>query len=363
MKTNPRLIDRYISGQILLGFAIVLTILMGIAWFSQIIRLLSFIVSKNASFLSFLKMTSFLLPDLFLVVAPVAIFISVLFVYNKLIADKELVIMLGSGMPPRRLALPAIKIAGALTTFCLLLTIWLNPEFSKKYRDVALDLSNDISSLLVREGEFTQLTQGVTIFVKSSKGNVMTDIFIDDRRAPGTERTILAEKGEIETSKDSIVIMLENGSLGEVNGGRYSFGRFQSYVADLNITGSSASRNPKIYEYPTFDLLRARELGLVSDKMPWSKFVGEFHRRITDPLYIMVFVLVALAAQLNSRLNRRGGSRAAIYAVGMVLAIRMSQIWLGGVMSEREYGWILSYVFLLPIAFLCLHRIARGRRT
>jgi len=191
----------------------------------------------------------------------------------------------------------------------------------------------------------------------------MTDIFIDDRRTPGTERTILAEKGEIEASKEGIVVLLENGSIGEVKDGRYSFGSFQAYGADLGITSGSTSRTPKIYEYHSRELLRARELGLVTDRLPWSRFIGEFHRRLTDPLYVIIFVLVALAAQLNSKLNRRSGSRAAIYAVGMVLAIRMTQVWIGNVMVANDYGWILSYAFILPIIAVCLHMIARDRRA
>ena len=90
---NITIIEKYISKQILFGLLIVSSILLGIAWFSQIIRLLSYLVNNNLSMWTFLKMTSLLLPDLVSIILPIALFAVVLFVYNKLISDKELIIM------------------------------------------------------------------------------------------------------------------------------------------------------------------------------------------------------------------------------------------------------------------------------
>ena len=362
MRMNSLIIGRYIFRQIALGFAITAAILLGIAWFSQVIRLLGIIVSKNAPFLSFLKLTSYLLPDLLVVVSPVALFISTLFVYNRLVADKELIIMEGGGLSPRALALPALGAAGILAAVLMVFTLWLSPVLTAKYRAFAFEVSRDISSILVREGEFNLLSPGITIFVKSARGGVMGGIFIDDRRAGAAQRTIVAEKGRIESSAAGVIISLENGAVEEKSGSRHTFGRFSSYVADLGLIKSQESRDIKVWELPLSDLVFSRERGL-STPATERTFKAELHRRFIEPLYAIVLVLIALASIFLSSLNRRSGSRAPAIAVAAALFVKLASIALGRAMAGRPWGIPAAWGFVMVAALVAWSLISRERKA
>ena len=82
--------------KILTGTAAMIAVaLAGVVWLSQSLRFLDFIINKGLSVLSFLRLTVLLLPTVFSVILPVAVLCAVIYSYNRLIADRELVVMRG----------------------------------------------------------------------------------------------------------------------------------------------------------------------------------------------------------------------------------------------------------------------------
>jgi lipopolysaccharide export system permease protein len=347
------IIDRYITRQILLGLVIVSSVLLGIAWFSQIIRLLSYLVNNNLSILTFLRMTSLLLPELVVIILPVAIFAVVLFVYNRMVSDKELVIMEAVGMTPRMLARPALRVSLAAVLFSYFLTLYLSPIYSVKYRTFAFEAKNDLSALLIREGEFNQLTAGVTIYVRNASNNVLSDIFINDARSEGGMRTIIAERGVVTTGRNNIVLSLENGSIQEKSKGKYAFGSFSKYTADLGVIATAGTRSQKANELGFFELVFARELGY-ADESRYAKYLLELHSRLLRPLYGLIFVLIALIAVLKSSLGSRTGGRNTALAICAMAGMQMLFISMDGflVMYRRAYPLVYLFVFAFILASL-----------
>src|SRR5215470_19992720 len=77
-------------------------------WLSQSLRLLDVIVNRGLSVGLALKFLMLLLPGLITLLLPVAVFISVMFVYHRLNADSEMVVMRNAGISNMQLALPAV---------------------------------------------------------------------------------------------------------------------------------------------------------------------------------------------------------------------------------------------------------------
>lgn len=53
-------------------------------------------------------MTSLLMPRLYIILSPIALFVAVLFVYNRMLSDRELVVMKSAGISPWQNAKPAL---------------------------------------------------------------------------------------------------------------------------------------------------------------------------------------------------------------------------------------------------------------
>ena len=90
-------ISRYVARQLLIGTALVSVVLVFIVWLTQSLRFLQFVMNKGLPLGTWLKLTIFMLPGFFTLILPVAFFFVVLFIYNKLSVDKELVVVQAVG--------------------------------------------------------------------------------------------------------------------------------------------------------------------------------------------------------------------------------------------------------------------------
>ena len=100
-------LNKYISKQILVGFLLVTFSLMSILWLTQSLRFVDLITGKGIPVSIFVKMTTLLMPRLFSILSPISLFVAVLFVYNRMLSDRELVVMKAAGISPWQGAKPA----------------------------------------------------------------------------------------------------------------------------------------------------------------------------------------------------------------------------------------------------------------
>ena len=81
----------------MIGFLLVTFSLMSIIWLTQSLRVIDRIVNQGLPFGSFLYMTILLLPNILTMILPIALFGALLFAYNRLFTDSELVVMRAVG--------------------------------------------------------------------------------------------------------------------------------------------------------------------------------------------------------------------------------------------------------------------------
>jgi len=318
-------------------------VLLGVAWFSQVIRLLTYLVNDNLPVWTFIRLTSLLLPDLLVIIIPIALFSVILFVYNRLIADKEMIIMEGIGLSPRQLARPTLKMACVIAVLSASVTLHFSNIFERSYKSFLWSAKNDLSSLLVRAGEFNQLSPGTTIYVRTTSGNILSDIFVRDIQG-ASERVITAREGMVEATRDNIVLSLKSGSMQEINNGKYTFGDFDTYTADLGIVAAQDTRARRPKELSTVELIFARQRGFANSET-WPVFLNEFHRRILNPLQNIIMALIALSGVLAASRNQRTRGLSMTFAVAGMVAIQgFFIVGYGIVAANKNLFWILYLV-------------------
>ena len=112
-----KILNKYIFKQIFIGFLVVAFSLLSMLWLTQSLRFVEMVTRQGLPVYLFAEMTSFLMPRIFNILSPIAVFVAVLFVYNRLISDRELVVMQSVGMSPFSNAKPAIFFGILLTIF------------------------------------------------------------------------------------------------------------------------------------------------------------------------------------------------------------------------------------------------------
>src|SRR3990172_4055925 len=118
---------RYILRQLIGPFVFITLGLSAVVWLTQSLRFVDLIVNKGLSIQAFLQLTLLLLPVFFGVIAPVALFCAVLYVYNRLTRDSELVSLTASGLAPAQLARPALLLASLVSLLIYGMTLSFMP--------------------------------------------------------------------------------------------------------------------------------------------------------------------------------------------------------------------------------------------
>ena len=115
-------LQKYILRQLAGPFVFFLFSLTGVIWLTQSLRFVDLIINKGLSASFFAQLTLLILPNVLMIILPIALFAAVLYVYNNLDGDSEIVVMRSSGLGNLALARPALILA--LVPFFAWLTAW-----------------------------------------------------------------------------------------------------------------------------------------------------------------------------------------------------------------------------------------------
>lgn len=351
-------LNLYITKQIIIGFLLVSFSLMSIIWLSQSLRFLDLIASDGISISIFVKMTSLLMPRIFSILAPISLFAAVLFIYNRMLSDQELVVMKSAGISPWQLAKPSVWVGIAL----LLFNIWLMnfgiPLSETAFKNLQWKVKNNVSHLMFREGEFTNLQKdkNLTIFISSHEDdNTVSGVLINDERNPQKRSTITAEKGVIVTTPSGPRIILINGTHQELskNNTRFSSINFERYSLDFGLKGTKANNKNSARTHSFSELINALDNKSLSPQDQKKWFV-EGHKRIIGPLLAVLYSLIACCGILISNFNRRGQTKTIAIALTSVVLIQAIDLTAGNLAAKNLYWLSLMYINIILPLILCI---------
>ena len=344
-----KILNVYIFKQIFIGFLLVCFSLLAMLWLTQSLKFVEMFTRQGLPVYLFAEMTSLLMPRIFNILSPVAVFVTVLFVYNRLIADRELVVMQSAGISPWNNSKAAVAVGIILALFNVFVMNWGIPWSEARFRDLEWRVKNNLTQMVFREGEFTSLKNGITVFVnKHEDDGSVSGIFVSDESKPDVKVTLTAEKGRVIQTEKGPRILFINGVRQEVNTKDYKFSTlsFSRYSAEFNSVESKKKKNQTVRERSIWELLNAGNDETL-DAPTKRKSIVEGHRRILYPLYNLLFSLLACVGLLVCNFNRRGQTK--IISIEVLCMI----IVLGGDLTLTNLCG--RSLLLLPVLYLnCL---------
>jgi lipopolysaccharide export system permease protein len=358
-------ITRYIFRQ-LLAAAIAITLALTMAvWLVQSLRWIGYIVNRGLPMSTFLSFVALLLPSFLGIVLPIATFCAVLFVYHKLIMDSELVVLRAAGLSQTELGRPAILLGLLCMLAVFSITLYFLPASYRAFKDLQHSIRNDYSSVLLQEGTFNTIADGITVYVRerTPEGELL-GILVYDQRDPKHPVTMMAERGALVRSETGPRVVMVNGNRQERDrgNGRLSLLYFDRYVVELaQLQGTAEARWRGPHERFLPELFRPSP-GDPNDQANRTKLLVEGHQRLIAPLYALAFVLVALAALLSGEFNRRGQFRrvlAAILCVGILEALSLALNDLAGRYFETLPAMYAGAIAPILVSLLVLSRRPR----
>lgn len=315
-------LDRYVLSQLALALVLVTTGLVALIWLTQSLRFIQIIVSHGLSPFVFVKLTGLLVPSFLATILPITCFIVVLFIYVRLSGDRELTIMRGLGLPDRRIARPALVLAAGVTLIGYGLSLGVVPWSLSVFRTYQYEIRNQIAAFLLEPGVFTPVSGNIMVYVQSRTANGgLKGIIIEDNRDPSSPATILARTGELISTSEGPVVVLQNGSRQQIDpkNGELDLLTFDRNTLSLAESGRGGTLTiVDAAEKPFSALLHPPSTLRPGDRAKW---LVEAQRRLTAPFAAFGYTLIALVAALGGTFRRHGGLARIVGSVVIVTAL------------------------------------------
>ncbi len=358
-------INSYITKQLLTAILIVVVSLTCVIWLSQSLRFVDMIVNRGLPLATFTYLTMLLLPTWLSIVLPIAGFSGVIFIYNRMTGDREMVVLEASGLSPLQLARPAIFLSVGITLICYVMTLYLIPLSYRAFKELQFQIRHNYTDVLLREGVFNTIANDITVYVRArQKTGELNGIIVHDGRDPQQKVTLIAERGALVITESGPRIFMQNGNRQsrEKTTGRTSLLYFDRYTVDLGRTKSVTHRAWRDQnELYLFELLNPTE----KETLPrnFNEYIAEGHYRLSSPLLGLALPLLALSVLLRGEFSRRGQTWRILIAVS--LAIVLEGFGLGTKFLAAKQPWMIPAMYgfiLVPSAIAVLLLMRRRLR-
>ncbi|MBK1697448.1 LPS export ABC transporter permease LptF [Rhodovibrio salinarum] len=359
-------LNRYILRQ-LIWVTVFITVALTLAvWLSQSLRFMDYIVNRGLPLSDFLMLMSLMLPRFFGVVLPIATFVAVLFVYNKLANESELAVMRAAGLSQWQIAKPGVILAIGLTVVVYSVSLYFLPASYREFKDLQYQMRNSYASVLLQEGVFNTVGKNITVYVRNRTADgALQDVMVHDARETPPV-TLLAERGAIVETEEGPRVLLIDGSRQSVDkaGGKLSMLYFDRYTVDIEqLQRAMTDRWRQPEERYLQNLLWPRDTS--ADQRYANELIAEGHRRLQYPLYTLAFAGIALATILAGEFSRRGQAKRIGLGVLAVAVLQAGQLALVdltiGNLALAPVGYLVMLAAIAAPFYVLLSR--PGRRT
>jgi lipopolysaccharide export system permease protein len=319
-------IDRYIFRTTLASFALVLVSLTGVIWITQALRGIDLMTSQGQTIITFLGITSLVIPALVLIIAPIALMIAISHTLNKLATDSEIIVMNAAGFSPFRLFRPFFYATCVVALMVAFIASYLAPDGMRRIKQWDAEITADVLTNILQPGRFAQLDQNLTIRIRERlPGGVLSGIFVDDRRDPKERVTIIADHGTVLKNESGSYLVLEDGNLERFEAGKrdpalVAFGRYAFDMSKFSNRGRDVALG--IRERYLWELVSAPEDDAEFKRLS-GQFYAELHDRFLSPVYPFAFAVLTFAFLGTPRTTRQsrnfsiGGSILAVFGLRM----------------------------------------------
>jgi len=345
------------------AFLIILSSLTAVIWSTQALRDIDLMTNQGQTILVFVGITALIIPQLVLIIAPIALMIAIAHSLNKLANDSEIIVMNAAGMSPWRLFRPYFAAALVIALMVAVIAAYVSPKCIRDLRRWAAEVRADLVANIVQPGRFTNIERGLTFHIRERQANgLLAGIFVDDLRDPAERATFLAEQGQIVKSDKGTFLVLETGSVQRhpTTQRDPTIVVFDRYAFDLShFSGGAQELNYSVSERYLWELLAPDTKDPVYNKDP-AQFHAELHDRLTAPLYPLAFLIITYAYLGAPRTTRQSRSLSLVSAVGGVALLRFAGFACTVFAVKFPAAVTFPYLILLAVSAVGFMAISRG---
>jgi lipopolysaccharide export system permease protein len=356
-------IDKYIFRTTLASFALVLVSLTGVIWITQALRGIDLMTSQGQTIITFLGITSLVIPALVLIIAPIALMIAISHTLNKLATDSEIIVMNAAGLSPFRLFRPFLYATCVVALMVAFIAAYLAPDGMRRIKQWDAEITADVLTNILQPGRFAQLDPNLTIRIRERlPGGVLGGIFVDDRRDPKERVTIIADHGTVMKNGSGSYLILEDGNLERFEAAKrdpalVAFVRYAFDMSKFSNQGRDVALG--IRERYLWELLSPPPDDPIYQQLS-GQFRAELHDRFMSPVYPFAFAALTFAFLGTPRTTRQSRNFSIGGSILAVFGLRMAGFACSVVTVKTPAAALLQYSMLVAAIAIGLWMILAG---
>ncbi len=341
---------KYIFLNILKPFLVISLVLTGIVWLSRSLRYIDLIINKGLSLSSYFWFVSLIAPKILALLLPLISFVAIIYTYQKLKGESELLIIETFGLSKLFLMIPAMLFGVIIALFLLLIEVYLSPNNYKTFKSFQSDLRNNFVMSTLEAGSFHNPIKGLTVYIdKASKNGVFENILIHDTRNKEIESTILAKQGVFTNFENNTKVIVFDGT-------RYVFNNKNKKTSLLNFSKYEFQIVTEKKETVRFKQVEERSIkelfypdNKISKKIK-NEFLAEAHKRLSSPFLVIFMCALAAFSTLFGEFKRKVLVSKIILCSFIAVVIQAIYISALNRLHFSAYTFYLPYISLMLLS-------------
>ena len=361
-----KIIFRKLLQDCLIHFILALFGISAIIWVFQAVNFLDIIIEDGRNYNVYFSYTLLNFPKIISRIVPFALFFSFSYTLIKYETNNELMIFWNYGIDK----LSIVKFFFWISIFIMLTqTILLSivvPKSQELARSKLRSSNVDYFEGLIKPKKFNDTIKDLTIYAEDKDVNEeFKNIYIKKSNSEKGFQITFAKKGVFELKGNKKILVLYDGQTLTQNGDNITNFDFSKSDFGLSNMNSHLVTVKKIQEQSTLNLINCIMLILKSKKIegincykddPRSIY-KELFKRLINPLYIPVLILVSLFLILTSKENiQYNKNKYVIFFVGLSIII-LSETSLGYLSNNLTKNILLSTIPLILVLIFYLFLI------
>ena len=355
-----KIIFRKLLQDCLIFFFLALFGISAIIWVFQAVNFLDIMIEDGRNYNVYLNYTLLNFPKIISRILPFALFFSFSYTFIKYEINNELIIFWNHGVSK----ISVINFFFWISILIMLCQILLLSIIVPKSQELARSKlrSSDVNYFegLIKPKKFNDTIKGLTIFAEDKNDNEeFKNIYIKKKNENNGFQITFAKKGVFELKGNRKVLVLYDGQTLTQNGKNITNFDFSSSDFGLANMDSHLVTHKKLQEISTYTLINCLQFILNINKREIKdcykdnprNIYKELFKRLINPLYLPVLILISLMLILNSKENLKYNKyKYLTFFVGFITII----------ISESSLGYITdnliknTQILILPLLLALL---------
>jgi lipopolysaccharide export system permease protein len=346
-----------------------------IIWVFQAVNFLDIMIEDGRNYNVYFNYTLLNFPKIISRILPFALFISFSYTFIKYETNNELIIFWNHGINKISIINFFFWISILIMLVQILLMAIIIPKTQEMARSKLRSSNVDYFEGLVKPKKFNDTIKGLTIFAedKNEKGE-LKNIYIKKNNEEKGFQITFAKKGVFETKGNKKVLVLYDGQTLNQNNNKVTNFDFSKSDFGLGNMDSHLVTHKKMQEQSTISLIRCiksifekKNYKIINcDQSNPRNIYKSVFKRLINPLYLPVLILISLLFVLTSKENLQyNKNKYLIFLFGFGLII-LSESSLGYVSNNLQKNiliLILPIILTLLVYMIFIQKLKLFRRV